>query len=209
MLERDKQFTLKKKLKIYLFTGLLVSLPVVGSFWILSFLFYAFTDFIYQFVSPMDLTHLWERIMWRVLAFIFLFVVVILIGLLARNYIGKKMIRFGEQILEKIPILNKVYSVLKQIFESLWGEGKSPFRSVVLVEFPRDGIYSMGFITSESKGEIREKIGDGMRSVFIPTAPNPTTGFFIWVSSDQLIEMKMSVEEAFKMIISSGVVSPN
>ncbi|MBI1883936.1 MAG: DUF502 domain-containing protein [Chlamydiae bacterium] len=195
------------KIRVYFLTGLVVSLPVLGSFWILSLLFVKLTDFIFRYVSPEGVNSVWEKMMWRSAALAILFFGVVFIGLIARNYLGKKLIQWGELILGKIPVLNKIYSALKQIFESFWGKGNS-FRSVVLVEFPRDGVYSVGFVTSEGRNAIQEKIGPDRVSVFIPTVPNPTSGFFIFIPKDKLIKLNISIEDAFKMIISSGMVTP-
>ncbi len=203
----EQNSSLKHKIKIYFFTGLLVSLPILGSFWILSLLFTQVTDYIYQVLSPHAISTVWERMIWRFLALLILFFTVVLIGLIARNYIGKKLIQMGEAFLSKIPVLNKIYYALKQIFESFWGDERA-FRGVVLVEFPKDGIFSIGFITSEPRGEIRDKVSSESVSVFIPTAPNPTTGFLVFVAKDKLTKINLSVEDAFKMIISSGIVSP-
>lgn len=206
-LKRDRQWSLKQKFKVYFFTGLLVSLPILGSFWILSLLFTKVTDTIYRFLSPHGMGTILERMIWRSLALVILFFIVVLIGLIARNYIGKKLIKSGELLLSKIPVLNKIYSALKQILGSFWGEEKT-FRGVVLVEFPRDGVYSIGFVTSEPQGEIREKVSSDAVCVFVPTAPNPTTGFLIFIPKGKVVKLDFSVEDAFKMILSSGIMSP-
>ncbi|MBI1869715.1 MAG: DUF502 domain-containing protein [Chlamydiae bacterium] len=207
-LKKDRSYSFNKKIRVYFFTGLLVSLPVLGSFWILSVLFVKLTDFMYQFIAPNGHQFFGQWLLWRLVALILLFCAVVLIGLVARNYIGKKLIQGGETLLSKIPVLNRIYSTLKQIFESFWGEDKAVFRSVVFVEYPREGTYSIGFVTSEIKGDLKDAIGENKVSVFIPTAPNPTSGFLIMISKDKLIKTHLTVEDGFKMVVSSGMVMP-
>jgi uncharacterized membrane protein len=146
--------------------------------------------------------------LWRLLTLVILFGIVVFIGLFARNYLGGKLIRVSESLLSKVPVLNKIYTALRQILESFWGDKNAVFRSAVLVEFPRDGVYSMGFTTSEAMVEIQNKIGEDTLSVFIPSSPSPTSGFFVMVSKEKLVELNISIEDALKMILSGGMVAP-
>jgi uncharacterized membrane protein len=207
-LKRDKQLTFKHKIKVYFITGLIVALPILGSFWILSILFVKLTDFIYRYVAPTGLVNVWVKLLWRLLTLVILFGIVVFIGLFARNYLGGKLIRVSESLLSKVPVLNKIYTALRQILESFWGDKNAVFRSAVLVEFPRDGVYSMGFTTSEAMVEIQNKIGEDTLSVFIPSSPSPTSGFFVMVSKEKLVELNISIEDALKMILSGGMVAP-
>jgi uncharacterized membrane protein len=137
-----------------------------------------------------------------------LIVVTIFIGWLARNIIGRHLIKFGDMILERIPLFNRIYVVLRQISQSVLSEKSEMFSEVVLVEFPRPGLRSLGFITSRTKGEIQHKTEGEVYTLFVPTAPNPTSGFMIIATEDQFERLDMSVEEGMKMVISGGAVLP-
>ncbi len=144
------------------------------------------------------------------LGLITLLVLITLTGMVARHYLGKKLIAVGESILKRIPILSAIYGTTKQIADSFTNKDKSAFRKVVLVEYPRKGIYSPGFLTGEAFSEATLKLGKDMVNVFIPTVPNPTTGFFlILVPKEEVTILEMSVEDGFKLLLSEGVIKPN
>ncbi len=132
-----------------------------------------------------------------------------LIGFLATNLIGRTIVRFGEAILTRVPVLSTLYGALKQIFETVVNSGGSNFRQAALIEFPRRGAWSIVFIATTAKGEIAEKIeGDDITACFMPTTPNPTSGFLIYVPRRDIVTLDMSLEEAAKVVISSGLVTP-
>jgi uncharacterized membrane protein len=129
------------------------------------------------------------------------------IGWGARILFINRIFSLGESILLKVPIMGRIYNASKQIFSALFGHGKTIFKQVVLVEYPRKGIYSVGFTTGVAKGELHSIVPGGI-NVFIPTTPNPTSGMFIVVPKEEIYFLKMSVEDGMKMIISGGSVSP-
>lgn len=136
-----------------------------------------------------------------------LFVLMVLgIGVFARNYFGRKILVFGESILEKIPFLSKVYSAAKQIIETVFRKDGMQFRKVVMIEYPRAGIWSLAFLTGRPSGEVQRKTSEDVVTVFLPTTPNPTSGFMLVVPRKDVTELDMSVESAFRMIISGGIV---
>jgi uncharacterized membrane protein len=130
------------------------------------------------------------------------------VGVLARNYFGKRMIEWVDGTLLRVPLLNKIYGTMKQVNDAFSTGNKSSFRTVVMVEFPRPGIYSLGFITTEQHGEIRLKTGDKIVCVFIPLTPNPTSGFLVLMPEDQVMKLEMSVADGIKYIISLGSIIP-
>jgi uncharacterized membrane protein len=132
----------------------------------------------------------------------------VLIGALARNFLGRRIIRLGETLLERIPIVNRVYIAFKQISQAFWGQNKTVFSHVVLLEYPRRGLYTLGFVTSPGRGEIAQKTEEKLLNVFLPTTPNPTSGWFVMVPEDHAVRLRMRVEDALKMIISGGAVVP-
>ncbi|WP_018181532.1 DUF502 domain-containing protein [Kaistia granuli] len=135
-----------------------------------------------------------------------------LLGFLTANFVGRSLVRIGEQLLNHTPLVRNLYSALKQLFETvLSGKGGKSFQKAALIEFPRKGVWSIVFIATETKGEIRQKIGkDGEDwvTVFLPPTPAPTAGFMMFVRRAELIELDMTVEEAAKLVISAGLVAP-
>ena len=195
-----------KHLRSLFFTGLLVLLPVVIS---LKIVFWGFEktdrilgDLLYQIL--LRYFNITKPI--PGLGLVVLVIIITFTGSFAKHYLGKKLISFGESILAKIPILNSVYNTSKQIMESFSNKEKSAFRKVVLVEYPRAGIYSPGFLTGDAPLEIIDKTGKRLVNVFIPTAPNPATGYLIFVPVEDVIMLDMSVEDGFKLVISAGII---
>jgi uncharacterized membrane protein len=132
----------------------------------------------------------------------------LLTGVLVRNLFGRQLIRLGEHLLDRIPLVRSIYGAVKQITESLFsGSGKS-FRKVVLVRYPHPSSWTLAFQTGDGSPEARAKTGRRLVSVFVPTTPNPTSGFFLMVPEDEIIELEMSVDDGLKMLLSVGVVVP-
>jgi uncharacterized membrane protein len=132
---------------------------------------------------------------------------ILLIGLMARNIVGRWFLDFGEKLLQAIPLAGSVYKTLKQLLETLLKDSNGKFRRVILIEYPRRGMWAIGFVTGAMSSEIQSQIARPMLSVFIPTTPNPTTGWYAIVPEDEVINLSMSIEDAFKVVISGGIVS--
>lgn len=145
---------------------------------------------------------------WSLVALLLAILMISVVGQFARYYIGKKMIQFFEGAILRVPLLNKIYGAIKQVNEAFTTNNKSSFKQVVLVQFPREGMHSVGFITNENHAEIQAKTEEEIISVFVPTTPNPTTGFLIMVPNSQVKRLQMSVSDGVKFIISLGSVSP-
>jgi uncharacterized membrane protein len=138
-----------------------------------------------------------------------LFIALVLItGVLVKNYIGRRVVDFGEYMVSKIPLVRPLYAAVKQLILAIFGDTHDAFKRVVLVEYPRKGVYSLAFVTAQTSGEIQDQVGTKMLSIFLPTTPNPTSGFFLVLPEEDTIPLRMSVEEAFKLLISGGVVEP-
>lgn len=144
---------------------------------------------------------------WSLLALVLAAALISGVGLLARYYVGKRIIEWLDAAMMNLPIFNKFYGAIKQVNEAFSGN-KNSFKTVVLVEFPGPGNYSVGFITNEAKGEVRQKSGKNLVGVFIPTTPNPTSGFLILVPEEKVTKLDMSVAEGIKYIVSLGSISP-
>ncbi|MCK4423897.1 MAG: DUF502 domain-containing protein, partial [Candidatus Omnitrophica bacterium] len=134
---------------------------------------------------------------------------VVVVGFMTRMIVVRKMISYGEDLLYRLPFVNKVYSTIRQISRAFLGSRKNVFQKAVMLEYPRKGIYSIGFLTGQSSGEIQVKIKSTVFNVFVPTTPNPTSGVFLIVPEKELIVLEMTVEEAIKLVISGGAVTPD
>ena len=134
--------------------------------------------------------------------------VLVVTGMLAANLLGRRLVKLYESLLERIPVVRTVYGAVKSFAEIVLSDSTSSFNKVLLIEYPREGLYSLAFQTSENPGEIRAVTGEPIVAVFLPTTPNPTSGFMLFVPSRSVTELDMPVEAALKMIISLGVVVP-
>ncbi len=197
---------MKKSIRQIFFAGLAVVVPVGVTLYILVFLVRLMDDLLG--VVPRAV-HPDTLLGFHVpgLGILFTALFVFLCGLAARSWFGRRLVRQGERLLERIPFVRGVYRASKQVSDSFIKERGSGFKQVVLVEFPRPGVYAIGFVTGQSAGEIGEKTG-GAVSVFMPTAPNPTSGYLLLVPEKELIHLGMSVEQAFTLIVSGGIVAP-
>ncbi|HTQ50733.1 MAG TPA: DUF502 domain-containing protein [Candidatus Acidoferrales bacterium] len=199
-------------------TGLAVVLPGVITLAVVKWLFgtvSSFTDtllfFLPYFVSPKAIYQdgisgpmFWH---WSLLALLLAVALVTVIGVLTRYYFGKRLIAWADHLMLRVPVLNKIYGTIKQIDEAFTSGKKSSFKTVVLVEYPREGIYSIGFITSEQADVVEKKTGRKCVCVFIPTTPLPSGGFLILVPEEKVVKLDMSVADGFKYIISIGALA--
>ncbi|MEM9751463.1 MAG: DUF502 domain-containing protein [Pseudomonadota bacterium] len=131
-----------------------------------------------------------------------------LLGMLTRNLFGRSILKFGERIVDRMPVVRTIYGTLKQIFETVFASNAMSFQDVALIEYPRKGVFAIAFITTDGKGEIQARTDSDVVCVFLPTTPNPTSGFLLFVDREELIDLDMTVEEAAKMVISAGIVTP-
>ncbi len=145
---------------------------------------------------------------WNVTATLIVVFLVTVLGFLSRYFVAKYLWSIGERILNNLPVVNTVYTSVKQIIDTFSSQNRAVFQKVVLVQFPRKGAYAIGFLTSNSKGEIKSKVDTPMLNIFVPTTPNPTSGFLVMFPKDEVRELEMSVGEGMKFIISGGAVAP-
>lgn len=197
------------------FAGLAVVLPAVVSIALLRWIFGTVsnvTDMLLVFM-PARLTHenagqgpmAWY---WSLFALVLALALITLIGHSARYYAGKQLIEWVDQLLLRVPLLNKIYGALKQVNEALSSGNKTAFKQVVLIEFPRPGVHTVGFITGDQNPEIDRKTGRKTVCVFVPTTPNPTGGFLMLLPVNEVIHLDMSVADGIKFIISLGAIAP-
>ncbi|HVM61409.1 MAG TPA: DUF502 domain-containing protein [Verrucomicrobiae bacterium] len=194
-----------KKLRNSFFAGLLVVVPVAASALILLSVFRWVTDF----MLPDALRQQMLTPLYRVVALVLFVGLTTGVGWITRHVVGRRMISATEAMIGRVPLMNKTYGFMKEISHTVLSGQKTMFQRVVLVEFPRPGVYSIGFVTSETEGEAQAKTGETVINVFVPTTPNPTSGFLILVPRGQLVDLTMTVAEGMKMVISGGAVVPS
>jgi len=194
-------------LRRYLMAGLLVWVPLGVTLLIVAFL----VDLMDQTLLLLPEVIQPENLLgFRIpgLGLVLTAIVVLVTGMVVTNLFGKQLFTIGERILQRIPLVRSIYASVKQVAESMFSSGKS-FRKVVLVEYPRQGMWSLAFQTGTGASEISSKTGQEIVNIFIPTTPNPTSGFFLMVPRDDVIELDMSVDQGLKMLLSVGVVVPD
>ena len=193
-------------LRRYLMAGLLVWVPLGVTLLIVAFL----VDLMDQTLLLLPEVIQPENLLgFRIpgLGLVLTAIVVLVTGMVVTNLFGKQLFTIGERILQRIPLVRSIYASVKQVAESMFSSGKS-FRKVVLVEYPRQGMWSLAFQTGTGASEISSKTGQEIVNIFIPTTPNPTSGFFLMAPSEDVIELDMSVDDGLKMLLSVGVVVP-
>jgi uncharacterized membrane protein len=206
-------------------TGLIVIFPVTFTFWLIwSFIGYVdgvVLPFLPAQYHPQMLVNDWfgnpnpnspDHIALNIrgLGVVLFLVFTVLIGWIAKGFIGRSMIRYAETLVERMPVVRSIYSGVKQIAETVFAQSERSFEKACLVEYPSKGIWAIGFVSTPAKGEVAQHIGGGdpVLSVFIPTTPNPTSGFLLFFPKDQVQELDMSIEDAAKLVISAGLVYP-
>jgi uncharacterized membrane protein len=199
---------LSGRLRAYFFAGVLVTAPMAITFW----LAWQVISWIDRSVKPLipakynPETYLPFSV--PGIGLIVLFAFLVLVGAFAAGFVGRLIVRISERILARMPVIRSVYGAVKQIFETVLANQSKAFREVVLFEYPRRGIWAMGFITGTTEGEVQEMTEDTVVNVFLPTTPNPTSGFLLFVPRRDLNVLSMSIEEGIKMVVSGGIVTP-
>ena len=197
------------KLKTYLFTGILVTAPVLITFY-MAYELFLWTDKWSRSLIPPQMAG--ESLLYYIpgIGVAMLVLALILIGMFTTGFIGKFFVRLGDFIVSKMPLISSIYSLLKQLFETVLSPKSQSFKEAVLIEYPRKGIWIIGFLAGQSSSELQQKTptDDKMLSIFVPTTPNPTSGFLVLVPKTEVIKLDMSVEDALKYVVSCGIVSP-
>ena len=197
----------RTSLKNYFLTGLLVILPVFITAYVIWFLIRVM-DVVLRYIPAKYLPDTYLPFHIPGIGLILVIIIILAVGVLFRNLAGRKVVGFWENMVDRIPLVRIIYSGVKQLLESFFIQKNDAFKRVALLEYPRRGAYVIGFITGESKGEVQSKTDKHMVNIFVPTTPNPTSGFYILIPEDELIILNMTVEDAFKLIISGGIFTP-
>ncbi|MBD2015151.1 DUF502 domain-containing protein [Microcoleus sp. FACHB-53] len=204
---------LKQDLKNDLIAGLLVVIPLATTIWLTITIASWVIEFLTRIpkqINPYDNLHpILVNLLNLLVGLTVPLLCILVIGLMARNIAGRWLLDFGERVLQAIPLAGAVYKTLKQLLETLLKDTNGKFRRVILVEYPRQGMWALAFVTGVMSSEIQSQMARPMLSIFIPTTPNPTTGWYAIVPEDEVINLSMSIEDAFKVVISGGIVSPS
>ena len=199
----------KHTLKTYFFTGILVTAPVAITLYLALELFKWVDSSVVRFIPAKYNPETYLPYGLPGLGVLLLVLVLILIGMLAVNIFGRWLIGLGRKIIERIPVISGVYSALKKLFETLLGQGgTTAFRKAVLVEYPRKGVWTVAFITAPVYEGFKKMLPNDVVTVYVPTTPNPTSGFMLYVPKKEMKELDMRVDDAFKLVISTGIVTP-
>lgn len=194
---------IRHRIRRYFITGLLVVTPLWGTYLILRALFVSLEGVLGNLLA--------EHTQFYIpgLGIVVLAVLLLLVGMLATNIFGRKLVEAWESLLKRVPVVKTVYQVLKAVVDTFSIHNREQFSRVVLVEFPRKGQYSIAFVTGITKGEIQQITPERLINVYVPTTPNPTSGYFLFVPENEIIPLSMSVEDAMKMLVSGGMYTPS
>ncbi len=198
---------LRGMMRKYFVTGLLILVPLAITLWVLGII-----------IGTLDQSLMLLPEAWRPRALvgmdipgvgtILTLLIIFVTGIVAHNYFGRKLVNVWELLLTRIPVVNSIYSSVKQVSDTLFSSSGNAFRKALLVQYPRHGAWTIAFLTGAPGGDVRNHLPDGYISIYVPTTPNPTSGFFLMIPKTDAIELDMSVDEALKYIVSMGVVAP-
>ena len=191
------------RLRNYFLTGIVVCAPIVLTIYV-TLLFLDLIDSRVRSLIPGVLPETQVPGLGLLIAVTFF----ILIGWFATNFLGKLLINMSEAIVNRTPIIRTIYGGIKQVFEMVMGKQAQAFREAVLVQFPLEGTWALGFVTGTTQGEVQNKTDATVINVFVPTTPNPTSGFLIFVPNEKVVRLKMPVDDALKMVVSGGILTP-
>lgn len=202
---------IRSRIRRYLLTGMIIWLPVGVTLLIVKFFAGYVSGLVLLFPATWQPRHLIGHDipgLSAVLGVILVVAVLLFTGFIASNFLGRQLLQLGEELLEHIPLVRSIYTTVKQISDTMFSDKGRSFRKVVLIRYPQHDTWSLAFVTGETLGEVNARVGGSLISVFIPTTPNPTSGFLLMVPVEDVIELEMTVDEAFKMIVSLGVIVP-
>ncbi len=196
------------RLRAYFFAGVLVAAPIGITFYLAWSVVSWVDESVLPFLPPKYNPETYLPFSLPGIGLVLLIVILTAIGSIAAGMIGRMAVGYSERILNRMPVIRSVYSATKQIFETMLARKSAAFRDVVLVEFPRAGMWSIGFITGVTEGEVQELTDEEVLNVYVPTTPNPTSGYLCFVPRSDVHLLSMSVEDGIKMVISGGLVIP-
>ena len=200
---------LREATRRYFVAGVVVFAPIGITLWAIASIVIWLDNLLLPRVLKLVLPGVDEPPSLPILGMLFTFFVIILLGVVARHLFGGEFLRAWERLLSRVPVARSIYGGVKQLFEAIFTSNRtSQFNRVVLIEYPRKGIYALAFTTGAARGVVQDATEKNMINCFLPTTPNPTSGFYLLVPEDEITEASLSVEEAFKLVMSAGIVAP-
>jgi uncharacterized membrane protein len=199
--------TFGRAVRRYLVAGVLVWLPILATVWVVRFIV-QLMDRTLEFLPDAYQPQVVFGFPLPGLGILFAFLVLLVTGLAVTNFVGRRLVVFWEELLQRIPLVRSIYTGVKGFAETVFSQKASSFSQVVMIEYPRKGMWSIGFITSEDVAEISTKTGERQVCVYVPTTPNPTSGLIVMVPRREVVALDMSVDGAMKMIVTLGIVVP-
>ncbi len=199
---------LMSRFRRYFFTGILVTAPISITVY-LTYMFLRLVDNKVVHLLPSELYNaIYPKTTIPGLGLVIIIISFIFIGWFATNFLGRLFIRLSEYIVDRMPVIRTIHGAIKQIFETIMASKSSAFREVVMLEYPRKGVWSIGFVTGVTSGEVQSYTEQETVNVFVPTTPNPTSGYLLFIPKKELKYLKMSVEEGIKLVVSAGIITP-
>ncbi len=195
----------RKSIRSYLLAGLVVWLPIIVTLIVVRFI----VDLLDKSIALLPYAYQPQQLFglhFPGVGVIFSLLLLFITGLIATNFLGQRIMRWSEAVLDRIPLVRSIYSATKQVMETVFSSNSQAFRKVLLIEYPRKGLWTIAFQTGVANHEVSEHTGEDMLSVFVPTTPNPTSGFLMMVAKSSATELSMSIDDALKLVISLGVM---
>jgi uncharacterized membrane protein len=202
--------SISTKIRGYFIAGILVTAPITITIWLTISIINFIDKSVKNIILPENYyggVAEWLSIpgLGIIIAILFL----LLVGMFATNILGRFFVRIGESILDHLPVVRSLYGATKQIFETVFANQSEAFREVVLIEYPKKDSWVIGFLTGRTKGEVQQRTKDDVVNIFVPTTPNPTSGFLLFIPEEKVIKLDMSIEEGIKLVVSAGIVTPD
>lgn len=207
--DAKKRVGIISRLRNYFLTGLVIAAPIVITIVAIKWVIDLIDNWVLPFIPKSYLPETYLEFSVPGLGVVFAVFWLMILGALTANFAGRTIVNIGTGWLEKMPVIRTVYKALKQIFETVASQGQTSFKQVVLIEYPRKNLYAIAFVATETKGQVAQQFDDQMLSVFLPTTPNPTSGFLLFVPKKDVKVLDMSVEDGAKLVISAGLVTPD
>lgn len=196
------------RLRNYFLTGIIVAAPIIITIYLVWSFITTIDRWVDRLIPPHYNPEAYFGLTFPGLGVLIAVVFLTLLGALTANFFGRFLIGMGEKLLERMPVIRSIYSTLKQVFETVMSSKSTSFQHVVLLEYPRAGLWAIGFVSAPNTGEIQRRLNGEIINVFVPTTPNPTSGFLLFVRAEDLTYLDMSIDEGLKYVISAGLVTP-
>lgn len=204
-----KEATVHKGLKTYFFTGILLTAPLGITLYVIYKVILYIDSTVTALIPEKYNPNTYLPFGIPCLGVILLFLFLIIVGMFGANFLGKLIVNWSNRLIDKMPVISGLYNIFRKIFETIFGQGKeTAFHQPVLVEYPRKGLWTIAFLTGPVYEGVQKNVSEKLVTIYVPTTPNPTSGFLIYVPKKDVILLDMGVDEAFKIVLSTGIVNP-